>query len=505
MTPSPQSTRLHRAGFIVLLVLAGLSLLAGLGLRDPSPPDEPRFVLAARDMVETGQWLFPHRGIQFYAEKPPVFMWLQAAAFSLTGHWRIAFLLPSLLAALLTLWLSYDLTARLWGRQAGRYAALGLFVCLQFGLQAKRGQIDMVLVAMTTLSLYGVVRHLLRGPDWRWAWLGFFAAGLGTVTKGVGFLPVLVLLPWAALVWRNRQRPRRVAPAAQAWRWCVAVLCFIAGAGVWVVPMLLAVYNSHDPAFQAYASEILFKQTGKRYADAWHHVQPFWYFLQVIATLWLPGALLLPWLLLSIVLAVVAYFVAPQGKLKAAAGILGAAWVGLGTVRFVWSRLRANGRFTPEMLGMTLAHTGIAVFLVGALLVEALNVQRELAVKPGQTVEVGRWGFHFQGVDETQGPNYLSDRGHVQVLRDGRPVTLLHPEKRAYASGGQVMTEAGIRPGLFGDVYVALGESLGGEARAVRIHIKPFVRWIWLGAGLMALGGFVTATDRRFRKPEDKR
>ncbi|HJS34329.1 MAG TPA: heme lyase CcmF/NrfE family subunit, partial [Pseudoxanthomonas sp.] len=148
------------------------------------------------------------------------------------------------------------------------------------------------------------------------------------------------------------------------------------------------------------------------------------------------GAMLLPWALLSIVLAVVAYFVAPQGKLKAAAGILGAAWVGLGTLRFVWSRLRANGRFTPEMLGMTLAHTGIAVFLVGALLVEALNVQRELAVKPGQTVEVGSWGFHFQGVDETQGPNYLSDRGHVQVLRDGKPVVLLHPEKRAYASGG---------------------------------------------------------------------
>ena len=211
------------------------------------------------------------------------------------------------------------------------------------------------------------------------------------------------------------------------------------------------------------------------------------------------GALLLPWLLLSIVLAVVAYFVAPQGKLKAAAGILGAAWVGLGTVRFVWSRLRTNGRFTPEMVGMTLAHTGIAVFLVGALLVEALNVQRELAVKPGQTVEVGRWGFHFQGVDETQGPNYLSDRGHVQVLRDGRPVTLLHPEKRAYASGGQVMTEAGIRPGVLGDVYVAIGAPLGDGAWALRVHIKPFVRWIWLGAALMALGGFVTAADRRFR------
>ncbi|MBA3929803.1 MAG: c-type cytochrome biogenesis protein CcmF [Xanthomonas sp.] len=212
-----------------------------------------------------------------------------------------------------------------------------------------------------------------------------------------------------------------------------------------------------------------------------------------------PFAMLLPWAGLALVLAAIGYFMAPQGKLKVAAGILGAAWVGLGTLRFVWQRLRANGRFTPEMLGMTLAHTGIAVFLVGALLVEALNVQRELAVKPGQTVEVGRWGFHFQGVDETQGPNYLSDRGHVQVLRDGKPVTLLHPEKRAYASGGQVMTEAGIKPGVLGDVYVAIGEPLGNDAWALRVHIKPFVRWIWLGAALMALGGFVTAADRRFR------
>ncbi|MCH6485474.1 heme lyase CcmF/NrfE family subunit [Pseudoxanthomonas sp. LH2527] len=214
-----------------------------------------------------------------------------------------------------------------------------------------------------------------------------------------------------------------------------------------------------------------------------------------------PFAMLLPWAGLALVLAAIAYFMAPQGKLKVAAGILGAAWVGLGTLRFVWQRLRANGRFTPEMLGMTLAHTGVAVFLVGALLVEALNVQRELAVKPGQTVEVGRWGFHFQGVDETQGPNYLSDRGHVQVLRDGKPVVLLHPEKRAYASGGQVMTEAGIKPGVLGDVYVAIGEPLGNDAWALRVHIKPFVRWIWLGAALMALGGFVTAADRRFRNP----
>jgi cytochrome c-type biogenesis protein CcmF len=213
-----------------------------------------------------------------------------------------------------------------------------------------------------------------------------------------------------------------------------------------------------------------------------------------------PLSMLLPWAALALVLAAIAYFMAPQGQWKTAAGVFAAAWVGLGTLRFVWTRIRGNGRFTPEMLGMTLAHFGIAVFLVGALLVEALNVQRELALKPGQTAEVGGYGFRFEGVDEVRGPNYLSDRGHVQVLRNDRPLTLLHPEKRRYASGGQVMTEAGIHPGLFGDVFVALGDRLGDEAWAVRVHIKPFIRWIWLGAALMALGGFVTAADKRFRR-----
>ena len=85
--------------FAWLILLAALSLAAGLGLREPSPPDEPRFVLAAQDMVTSGQWLFPHRGRELYAEKPPVFMWTQAASYSVVGNWRIAFLLPSLLAA----------------------------------------------------------------------------------------------------------------------------------------------------------------------------------------------------------------------------------------------------------------------------------------------------------------------------------------------------------------------------------------------------------------------
>lgn len=223
-----------------------------------------------------------------------------------------------------------------------------------------------------------------------------------------------------------------------------------------------------------------------------------------------PAAMLLPWLAFAVVLAGIAYFMAPQGQWKTAAGIAAAAWIGFGTLRFVWTRLKANGRFTAEMLGMCFAHFGIAVFLVGALLTEALSVQREIAMKPGDSVPLGAYCVRFGGVERREGPNYVADHGTLVVLDracSGR-VTTLHPEKRAYAAGGQVMTEAGIRGGVLRDLYVALGESLGGDAWAVRLHVKPFVRWIWIGALLMALGGFVAATDRRFTRhaaPESRR
>ena len=279
---------------VLMLLLAG-ALLAGVGMRDPQPADEPRFVLAAREMLDNGQWLLPHRGSELYSDKPPVFMWMLAAAQTLTGDWRIGFLLPSWLAALLTLWLSADLARRLWTPRAGLYAALALFACVQFGLQAKRAQIDMVLVAMTTASLWALVQYLLLRRDWRLLLLGSFAAGLGTVTKGVGFLPLLVFLPWLAL----RRPPATLLPrAGHAGAHALAgVAGFLAGAGLWLGPLLWTLASHDDPALRAYASDILLRQTGTRYANAWHHLKPAWYYLQVIATLWLPGALLLPWLL----------------------------------------------------------------------------------------------------------------------------------------------------------------------------------------------------------------
>ena len=214
-------------------------------------------------------------------------------------------------------------------------------------------------------------------------------------------------------------------------------------------------------------------------------------------------AAMAPWLLLALVLAALAWWRAPQNGWKVGLGIGAALWVAFGTARFVWLRLRGNGRFTAEMAGMLLGHAGVAVFLVGALLVEALNVQREVALSPGQGVVIGRHEVRFEGVDHREGPNFVADRGHLRVLRDGRERALLHPEKRQYASGGQVMTEAGIDARLSGDVYVAMGEALGNNAWAVRVHIKPFVRWVWLGALLMALGGFITAADRRFRSKQE--
>lgn len=306
------ATRMPLRTRAALWLLMAIALAAGLGMRLPSPPDEPRFALAARAMVDSGDWLVPRRGREAYAEKPPVFMWLQAAAYAVVRDWRTAFLLPSLLAALATLWLTADLAGRLWGARYRPWAAGALFACLQFGLQAKRGQIDMVVVAMTTLALWGLLRHLLRGPDWRAAWLGAFAAGVGTVTKGVGFLPLLVLLPW--LLARHHGHFGRgwayVAPGqgsgagtgalgrgGDTWRWATLALAFLAGTAVWLGPLGWALLRGGDPALRAYAAELLLRQTGERYVRAWHHVQPAWYYLRTMATLWLPGALLLPWLL----------------------------------------------------------------------------------------------------------------------------------------------------------------------------------------------------------------
>ncbi|MGH8234255.1 MAG: cytochrome c-type biogenesis CcmF C-terminal domain-containing protein, partial [Rhodanobacteraceae bacterium] len=151
-----------------------------------------------------------------------------------------------------------------------------------------------------------------------------------------------------------------------------------------------------------------------------------------------------------------------------------------------------------EMLGMMLAHFGIGVFIAGAILTRSMSVEQDVSMKPGSSVRVGSYDFHFNGVIEKQGPNYRAQQGTVVISRSGKQVVVLHPQKRTY-SGGQVQTEASIQAGVFRDLYVSLGDPIGGGAWSLRVYDKPFVRWIWGGGVLMMLGGFTVILDKRFR------
>ncbi len=275
---------------IWLAAAALLTIAAGLGLRDPWAPDEPRYALIAAEMLRSGDWSVTRLGGVIYAEKPPVYFWLLAAAQWIAGL-RPGFLLPSLLAGLGTLALVWDLARRLWSRGTAWWAALGLLACLQFTMQARSAQIDAVLCLFTTLSLYGLLRHFLLGPDWRWYNVGCLAAGVGVMTKGVGFLPLLVLLPWAGLRAAGWSLPRLGGGS----RWLLGPAAFFAPLALWLVPLLLRA--PADPEIAGYLDNLLFRQTITRYADPWHHFQPFWYFfVEVIPWAWFPLVLLSPWL-----------------------------------------------------------------------------------------------------------------------------------------------------------------------------------------------------------------
>ncbi len=278
-----------------LLAIAFVVLAAGIGLRQPWPSDEPRFVLVAKQMWESGDWWFPHRGSELYADKPPLYFWLLGGAYALVRNWTWAFLLPSLLATMATLAMTYDLGRRLWSHRAGMWAAAAVLCALQFLYQSKRAQIDPTVVAFITLGMYGLLRHLLLGPNWRWYWLGCFAAGLGVISKGVGFLALLALLPYAAMRMRGWQ-PLADPGRGNGWRWASGGIAFLAAIASWLLPMVLFALNDGDAQHRAYLDEILLRQTAGRYASSTIHPQPAWYFLEVIVLFWMPFSLALPWL-----------------------------------------------------------------------------------------------------------------------------------------------------------------------------------------------------------------
>ena len=187
-------------------------------------------------------------------------------------------------------------------------------------------------------------------------------------------------------------------------------------------------------------------------------------------------------------------------------GVVLAVWIISITLKDLWQktsnragRLAGLLKINRSYMGMVFGHLGFAFTIIGVTLVSLESVERDIRMSPGDKVQVAAYVFEFKNIEPHPGANYTADRATIIVRKAGSEVARLYPEKRIYLSKGMPMTEAGIDAGLFRDLYIALGESLGGDSWAVRIQIKPFVRWIWLGGLVMAAGGLLAVSDRRYR------
>lgn len=186
------------------------------------------------------------------------------------------------------------------------------------------------------------------------------------------------------------------------------------------------------------------------------------------------------------------------------------AWLGIGALCELALRIKlfaapaaetlSRARHLPRAAwGMTVAHLGVALLVMGITVSETWQVEVQQVMKPGETVQVGPVQYRFLGVAPYKGPNYTAQRGRFEILEGGKVVDELRPAQRRYQQPPMETTEAAIRPSLLGDLYAVVGEGDAARGWAVRLYWKPLVSWIWLGALIMALGGFLSLTDRRLR------
>ena len=191
-------------------------------------------------------------------------------------------------------------------------------------------------------------------------------------------------------------------------------------------------------------------------------------------------------------------------------GLLMTFWIVTSVVAELWERVRPAGGVRSNVLhrlgqlpratvGMMLAHVGVAVFVFGVTMVGTYDIERDVAMGPGDSTTVRGYTFTYMGAQAVRGPNYQAMRGHLEVTRDGETVSDMYPEKRIYRVQRNPMTEAAIDSRIKGDLYVQMGEVIEGDKWLVRIWVKPFVSWIWFGCLLMGLGGIWAVTDRRYR------
>jgi cytochrome c-type biogenesis protein CcmF len=161
--------------------------------------------------------------------------------------------------------------------------------------------------------------------------------------------------------------------------------------------------------------------------------------------------------------------------------------------------LRTGAPLTRGQVGMYLAHFGVGVFMLGATVTSAYNFERDFSARPGDRIEAGGYEFVFNGVRTVEGPNFVADEGEFELRDGGEHIGILRPQTRVYRVQREPMTEAAIDTNMLRDVFVALGEPLGDNAWSIRLRVKPLIRFLWLGSALMALGGLIALTDRRYR------
>ena len=199
-------------------------------------------------------------------------------------------------------------------------------------------------------------------------------------------------------------------------------------------------------------------------------------------------SLLLPWLFESKVVAMTVL------------GLAMACWIAVLAIAEAALRISRGTKTTFSYWGMVAAHLGLAVTIVGIAFSQNYSVERDVRMKSGDSVDIHEYRFTFRDVKEVTGPNWRGGVATIGVTREGKPETVLYAEKRYYNTAGSMMTEAAIDGGITRDLYAALGEELENGAWAVRLYYKPFVRWIWAGGLMMALGGLLCLFDPRYRK-----
>ena len=200
---------------------------------------------------------------------------------------------------------------------------------------------------------------------------------------------------------------------------------------------------------------------------------------------------------------IIPLFIYGRVGLLVAVGCIAAVWIVASSLiqpLRSWRRAEGSAGISRSALGMSIAHFGVGFFVLGVTIVSAFGEESDRAMRAGDTIDVAGFQFEMREIRDVQGPNYSAVEGVVEIRRDGEYIGTVRPQKRQYLVQQSWMTEAGIHPTWNKDLFVALGDRIGGGAWSVRIQYKPMIRFIWVGAFIMALGGLVSVSDRRYRQ-----